>query len=323
MHISINIPSDPWSLGDFANREALIDFYTNAGCDGIELILCGEDFEGKITPDMVRGLHLIFYPEWIRLWEKDYKGLVKEFGSRKAWQEFYNAKTPEDLVEIYKHELAVAKKLGVEYVVFHIGDNPLDEYHTLQCRRTDEEVIDKSCELLNQVFAGEEYPFTLLLENLWPGGMKLHRPELTRRMLKGVNHSNTGIMLDTGHLIATNRTLRTEEEACEYIHSVLDAHGDLCKYIKGVHLHKSLQGEYLQSVLDKAPPLLEGDYYQRFGEVVVHLKQVDPHLPFTTPRIKELIERIAPEYLVHELSRKNKADWENNLKIQAKALQGL
>lgn len=324
MHCSINLPTDPWSLADFENAQQLESFYTRYGCDGVEIILCGEDFADKIKPGMVRGLHLIYYPEWIALWREDYAYLDAEFGSRAAWQAFYNAKGPDDLVAVYRHELETARRLGAQYVVYHIADNPLPEYYTLRAGRSGKEVIDASCELLNTVFKGGDYSFSLLLENLMFSGMDLTDPRLTERALAGMDYPRTGVMLDTGHLMATDKSLRDEEAACRYICKVVDAHGGLAKHFEGMHLHKSLSGEHmLKASRGPAPIDPQDSYLDRFARTMRHMRLSDPHRPFETPAARKLVEHVSPRFLVHELSRADKAGWEKALAAQAGALGAL
>ena len=77
---SITISNDSYSTAPFADAAALRDFYEAGGCDGVELILCGDDFS-KFEPGMVNGLHLPFYPEWISFWRGETDYLRKEFGN--------------------------------------------------------------------------------------------------------------------------------------------------------------------------------------------------------------------------------------------------
>lgn len=323
MHISINLPTDPWSLGDFRDAADLRAFYTRYGCDGVEVILAGEGFGGVIGPGMVRGLHLIYYPEWISLWREEYDYLDAEFGGRRAWLDFYEASGPGDLIAIYKGQLDEAKRLGAEYVVFHIADNALPEYYTLRARRTDEDIIDSSIELLNEAFKGGDYGFSLLLENLMFGGMDLTDPRKTERALAGVAYPRTGLLLDTGHLMATDKRLRDEESACDYIRRIVDAHGGLAKHFEGVHLHRSLSGAYMAETAQKPVPIRQSDsYLDRYARTMTHMRLADPHKPFTTPAVRGLIEHIAPRFLTHELSRRDKAEWERALAAQSAALAG-
>ena len=157
--------------------------------------------------------------------------------------------------------------------------------------------------MLNILFAGQTDGPLLLLENLWHPGMNLRRPEITRDMLAAVRYPKKGIMLDTGHLMNANTALRSQEEAIPYIHSVLDAHKaagfDLCEAIRGIHLNASISGELAERV-KKDPPLLSGSYEERTSGMFFHVFDRDQHRPFTTPGVRELVQRIAPDYLTTE-----------------------
>lgn len=323
MHQSINLPTDPWSLQDFTDAADLRAFYTRYGCDGVEVILAGDDFEHIIEPGMVRGLHLIYYPEWIALWREEYGYLDKEFCGQQAWLDFYEAAGPGDLIAIYRGQLDAAKRLGAEYVVFHIADNALPEYYTLKARRSDEDIIDSSCELLNAAFKGGDYGFSLLLENLMFGGMDLTDPRKTERALAGVDYPRTGMLLDTGHLMATDKTLGSEEAACDYICRIVDNHGSLGKHFEGVHLHRSLSGAYMDETSRKPVPINPNDdYLTRYARTMTHMRLSDPHRPFTSPVVGGLVEHINPRFLTHELSREDRAGWERALAAQSAALAG-
>lgn len=320
MHQSINISNDSWSLAPFADAAALERFYRQYGCDGVELILCGEDFT-KLRPGMVRGLHMIFYPEWICLWTNDFAYMDREFGSRAAWQAFYSAKDKNGLLATYRREWALAKQLGAEYVVFHMGDNAMPEYYTMQARHPEEYQVDQSIDFLNTLLEGEADGPWLLLENMWLGCMNLTRPALTHRALAGVRYPKTGLMLDTGHLMSTHPDLREPEAACAYIHQVLDAHGDeVVDRIKGVHLHASLSGEYRSTLPLPAPDFAGMDYIKQYSLTNAHLRQVDRHRPFTAKGMPALVRRIAPDYLTHELARTDHANWQEMLAAQTAAL---
>lgn len=312
----VNFSSGAGTLAEFENAADLRAFYMAYGCEGAELILCDGTPGSQWEPGMVRGLHLIFYPEWISLWRGEYDVLDKKFGSRRAWQEFYRAEVGADLLDIYRRELDVAEKLGAEYVVFHIGDNALEEYFTLVPARSNREIIDTSADFLNQLFRGRAPALELLLENLWLGGMDMTDPALTRRMLEKVEYARTGIMLDTGHLMITNPFLRTAEQAVAYIHHILNLHGaELAGCIRGVHLHQSLSGEYLQNFARQVNWQEEG-YVGRYGQTMRHLKKVDPHSPFVAAGVPALVQRIAPAYLVYELAHENRAQWQQVLCAQ-------
>lgn len=320
MHQCVNLPVDPWSLQPFQDADALRAFYTNYGCDGLEAILCGDTIDPKIQPNMVHGLHLVFYPEWVRLWRNDFAYLDREFGGRKAWQSFYLAACGEDLVDIYRKEIDIACSLGAAYVVFHMGDNALDEFVTLQPCRSNREIVDDSCAFLNEVLRDRKEGPLLLLENMWIGGMDFTDPAMPQRALQQIQYPHTGLMLDTGHLMITNRKLRTQAEGCAYLHHILDINAEILPYIYGVHLHHSLSGAYLDA-LPGQHVQLTGSYLDRFSQLTQHVRHIDKHQPFTSPAIQSVIERICPQFLVHELAHNTMDEWKTALQAQTICIQ--
>ena len=317
----VNLSNDSFSTAPFRDAAALRAFYEAEGCDGVELILCGDDLS-KFGPGTVKGLHLPFYPEWISFWRGDTDYLLREFGSEDAWKGFYACQNGAALEAEFRRQLDLAERLGVRYVVFHMGDNAIDEFYTLRARRTAEEQIDESCAFLNRVFAGGNYTFDLLLENMWLGCMTLTEPAHVRRALAGVAYPRTGLMLDTGHLSACNADIKDGEDACRYIHGVLDAYGgEIERHIKGVHLHIALSGAYTRT-LPHTPPK-QADYLARYAEATVHLRQIDCHNPFVADGLPALIGRIAPDYLCHELAHGGTLEeWRTRLRAQTGALRG-
>jgi hypothetical protein len=205
--------------------------------------------------------------------------------------------------------------------VFHVADAGLQESMTRQFRHTDEEVVRASIELLNLVFR-DAPPVTLLFENLWQPGMTFLDPQVTQVLFDGVEHPDKGIMLDTGHLMLMNPALRTEEEAVACIHSLLDRHGPLCEKIRGVHLNKSLTGEIAERYR-LHPPALPDSRAERMTLLYEYIFQIETHLPFIGAGVRELIGRIAPDYLVYEFITRNLNEHKQFLEEQKRSLRNL
>ena len=250
---------------------------------------------------MAVGCHLIFYSDWVDFWRGNKPALIRKFGTPEIIRSVYSAKNRDEFIAQFKEDMDYAEKIGVKYAVFHVSDVSLEEGYSYRWEHTDMEVIDASIELLNLLTEGEKYSFELLLENLWWKGFSMTDPYMTEYMLDKINYENKGIMLDTGHLLNTNRALRSQDEACDYIHRCLDEHGQLCKYIRGVHLHQSISGKYVEESF-KHIPVLGPDFYENFARSYEHILKIDTHQPFTAKGVKGLIDRISPEYLVYELS---------------------
>jgi hypothetical protein len=84
-------------------------------------------------------------------------------------------------------------------------------------------------------------------------------------------------LLDTGHLMNANPGLNTEREGLVYIHQALNRHGELCRYIRGIHLNRSLSGAYVWSHIGRLPKDLLKKYVVRFGTSYRHILQIDQH----------------------------------------------
>lgn len=285
------------------------------GFDGVELMYFGEDTRGIIPKDKIIGLHMHFFPFWLDFWNGNEKALLKEFDTKETWEQYYGGTTREAIVQRFQKDLEQAHRFGVEYVVFHVSDASIEESFTWKYHHTDEEVVDAAAELINEIFRKEDGNILLLLENLWQPGLKFTDPKITRRLLDQVNYPNKGIMLDTGHLLHTNTGLKTQEDGVAYINQMLDIHGDLCRFIKGVHLNQSLTGDYCEKT-KKDLPVMENTYAGRHAQMFYHAFAVDKHEPFTCQGVRELIQRIAPEYVNFELITADKKQHQEYLQKQ-------
>lgn len=319
MKTAINLSTSSDDMHRFSSSADLLDLME--GIDGIELMCFEEDIRGIIPKEKVLGVHMGYFPYWVDFWNGDFEALDREFGSREIWQTHYGGTTREAILNRYRQDLANAHHWGAKYVVFHVSDSTIEETFTWNYHHTDEEVIDATCEMLNELLKEENGELLFLVENLWQPGLTFTRPEMTKRLLDGIQYANKGIMLDTGHLLHTNTKLRTQEEGIAYIHSLLDAHGDLCQHIKGIHLNQSLTGPYCEDTM-RDPPKLADTYEQRCFQMFLHAFAVDKHLPFTAPGIRELVDRISPAYLTFEFITRNAGEHRAYLDAQRQALQG-
>ena len=319
--MTMNITAWEPELAPYESREDLKRFYRDLGYDGLELMLCGTpEVPEKLPREDLIGLHLRYYHSWVDFWKEDRQALLREFGEEALWQQYFGGATRQEFLDGFRMDLDTAQALGVKYVVFHIAECTLEESLTYRFVHTDEEVCDAAVEVINTLLDGKDYDFHFLVENLWWSGLTLTRPEITRRVMDGIHYPKKGILLDTGHLLHTNNDLRTQAEAVDYIGQILDRNGDLCRWIKGMHLNQSLSGAYVQEAL-KHPMELTGDYWQRLTQIFPHIQKIDYHQPFTDPGVAALIRRIRPEFVTVELLPKDlqqRRDW---LRLQMEALE--
>lgn len=316
----ISFPIYSENLVQYRDMEDLRQELREMRCDGIEGLWDFEDFPKSFPTELVTGYHLIFFPDWLDFYCGNQQALLRKFGSLDAVRQFYGGDSRRDMLTQYRDDFARAEQLGVKYVVFHVSDVSIEEGYTYNWLHSSREVIEAAVELLNTLLSEKDWPFEVLVENLWWPGFTFTAPDETTRLLDGIHFPRKGIMLDIGHLMSTNRQLRTQSEGAAYIHRMLDEHKDLAQQIRGIHLHHSLSGEYVASHTGTLPADLPRDYMERFMYSYGHIQQIDQHRPWTDPCVCELVERIAPEYLVHELPSFSRVDRRNAVETQMSTL---
>jgi len=288
--------------------------------DGVEL-LNSLMWDEKILPsDIVRGVHLKYYPTWLDFWNNNESELIRQFGSIDEIKNYYGGTTRDCLIEHYKSEIQQADKIGAQYVVFHVAHVEVEHSYTYDFTYTDEEVIDATAELINEVFKCLDTNIKLLFENLWIPGLTMLRKDMLLRLLDAVNYSNKGFMLDTGHLMNTNFDLNNEKEGIQYILDTVNALDELKKFIKGIHLNCSLSGKYVKEQIQSNPK--DNLSFNDINEnVYSHIMKIDMHKPFSDVSIRKLIDLIHPEYVIYEFITSSLEELEDYITIQNKALQ--
>ena len=318
MKRTFNLTTYGDDLDRYGDREDLLRALD--GFDGLELMHCGEDVRRVVPKERIIGVHLCFFPYWYDFYTGDLAACEQNLGSREAIRALYGGDGPEALVDAYRRDIEKARAEGAEYVVFHVADCSDEELFTLRYRHTSGEVAEAAVDLLNTLFPEPEGDLLLLMENLWHPGLTLTEPEVTEGLLLGVRYRNKGIMLDTGHLMHTDLSLRTQAEALAYIRRRIEAQGEVVRRaIRGIHLNQSLTGTYMAETAAH-PPVLSADPKKRMEQVYTHAFRCDRHRPFTCPGVRDFIEWIDPEYLTFEFISRSRAEQEAMLQEQLEAL---
>lgn len=315
----MNITDYPSDIGRFRDGGEAYAFAAGYGCDGLELLQCEGGNKEFFPAEAVVGVHLRYFSSWMDLWKGNLEALAEEYGSLECTAEIFGGLDRESLIQFFSENLKSAAKKNPLYVVFHVSEVRMKEVYTNAFAYTDEEVVDAAAELINCILDGQDYEFEFLMENLWWPGLTLTRPEITKRLLDKVHYPKKGIMLDTGHLMHCNLDLKTEEEAIDYILEMVERHGDLKKYIRGIHLNQSITGEYVKELLahpEKIPKEQSVLYSDCYGKIF----NIDRHMAFTTPKVRKLIEAVRPEYLTHEFLSGSLEEYEEKISAQCRAL---
>ena len=319
--VSYNITTEgDEDLARYTDQADFLEF--SKDFDGVELMYFGDDERGIIPKDFVIGYHMTYYITWLDLWRGDMAALEGEFGSLEAAEARFGGLDRQVILDRFWGDMDHARAYEPEYLVFHVAENYLDESYTFQYSKSDEEVIDGVAELLNILLEKEDGSVAFLMENLWEPGLNLRNPEMIQRLMDKVEYPNKGIMLDTGHLLHTNFDLETQDQAVEFIHAKLDQldeYGDLTRYIRGMHLHQSLTGEYCRSIQANSPQDWDKPYQERLWSAYANAFKVDLHQPFTAAGVGSILERLPLEYLTFEFITDNNATHTAYLNAQRKA----
>ena len=319
----INLSTYQYDMDRFHfNSLEITNLLRNHNMHGIELlnpILWDEDI---IPAKIIKGVHLKYYPVWLDFWNSNSSELLRQFGSMDEVKNYYGGCTRECIIENYRKEIQVADKMGAQYVVFHVSHVQLEHVYNYKFTYSNEEVIDATAELVNEVFKDLNTNIKILFENLWYPGLTMINKDAICRLLERVDYPNKGIMLDTGHLMNTNLNLKDEKQGIQYILDTISNLGELKAHIKGIHLNCSLSGKYVQDEIKKYDNC-QLIYDEIKESVLFHVMKLDMHKPFTHIDVKKIIELIKPEYVVYEFITKSLQEFEEYITIQNKALKNL
>ena len=303
--------------------EEIQHFVVKNEMDGIELGLTLEYELSQIPKELIKGVHLSFYPMWLDFWKGNRAKLEALFESKEAIIRYYKGESPKDIVDSYRKQYERAKMLEVEYMVFHVSHVLPEDSFTYQFGYTDREVMEATIELVNQAFPIEEDGPLLLFENLWWPGLNYKDPELTKWFIEQIHYPNKGYLVDVSHLILNNNQIGTEREAYEYIRKTMEALGETKKWIKGIHLNKALPKRYMQrdrSYLLKKYQQTQ-DSRQKLSILKKHIHALDGHVPFDHPMAKKIVSCINPVYCVYETAPESRYELAYFIKKQNEALK--
>lgn len=314
--ISLAIGSQLVVEGFNSDYQAVQAYLEKHQLDGVEMIMYGDDQIDLIPQSLVVGQHLLYWPNWIDFWQGNQQALLKDFLNKKNIMGYYGFESPDAMITYYKKEFKGAKKLQAEYMVYHVSNASFEDIFTYNHKYHSRLVMTAAIELINQVFVGDG-PL-LLFENLmWPG-LTYTDPLLTQWFYDQIAYKNKGFVLDISHLMATNSTVKSEEEGIAYVHEVLDSMGSLVAHIKAIHLNKTIAGAYLQEDHSEQHRrfLASTDMMERYEIIHQHITQIDGHMPFDHPGVMTIIQRVQPDYLVYELKANSMDELTQGIDLQ-------
>ena len=318
---SVNISNYSWDMGNVlqGSSKTLPNFLKRHHLDGYELFL-GPELDRDFFPvSLLQGVHLHFFPNWVDFWKGDNEAVLASFGDKETVLQTLG-RSRDEWLEKQRENMRAAGALRAKYVVYHVANARMQEIYTRKHRYGDDEVIAAQIEVSREIVSALPDDCLLLYENLWWPGLNFCRPDLAARLLEDTPHEKTGFMMDSGHLMSTDWSLRNEEEAVDYVLRRYAGLGELRQRVYGMHLHRSLSGEYAAAVQRHPPQQEEGGF--DWLACYRYITGVDRHEPFQTEAVRRLVETINPRFLTHEFVMQSFPEWEHKLSRQQQSLWG-
>lgn len=298
------------------SSECLQAFLNYHHLDGLEMMFC-DSWDSRVhKKEWIQGVHLRFWPNWLDFWRGNRQELLRQFGSEDQIEACYGALNPEGWLNVYRGNIRKAKMAGAKYLVFHVSQARISELFNWQFNYSDQEIIEATLEVVNELVEDIPPDMELLFENLWWPGLTLQNKELTALLLNKAKHTKVGIMLDVGHLMNTNPELKSQDEGIDYVLKIIESLGQYKNYIHGIHLHHSLSGEYIKQ--SRGTPVPQKNIFAR---AMSHVLKIDEHLPFTSPAVNRIFDVVQPRYVVHEFMYTSIADWSRKVTTQQQAVR--
>ena len=319
----VNISGYSVDLSRYNNSwDEVRTFVHTMGCSGVELLLGGEH-DDTIPRELISSVHLPGWLGWVRLWREPETVLTDCDPFKQAY--YFGAASPETLIRTFCANLEKADSLGAAYAVFHISHIELDEFFTRTHRYTHLDVLSSAASFLNAAcrnYPGGEPPVTIGFENLWWPGLTFSSQNEVDYFTGRLEFDNWIFVLDTGHLMNGMDTV-CEEEGIYGVLSALDglSHETLTR-IRSVHFQCSTSGNYQKEHFYRDPPpgFTDLSYGDQISLLMPMVSELDQHRPFTDPACRKILEKVRPDYVVHEFLSRSREEFENKIRVQRETL---
>lgn len=210
----------------------------------------------------------------------------------------------EAIVDTIRSAIEYAQDVDPMYGVLHAGSGNINELFVNTYSDSDEKVLSMFIRILNDVVKGfpdKEPPFTLTLENTWWPGMKLLDGSLHDMLESELEFDDWGICIDTGHILFSSKRSTDEDTAIRILNDCADTYPDeFFDRLIAMHLHVNTSAHLIDATADVDGNKLS--FKDRVMRTYSRLALIDQHRPFTNPEIRDYVERLSPEFIVHELS---------------------
>jgi hypothetical protein len=269
--------------------------------DSVELLTGYEPVEKPFFNCV--SVHLPYATDWCGVWTG--KRPVTSDVRSDAVKYLYYGGSREEIVDNLKTAMDVAAPLKPAYAVMHACSSNFDELFERDYSDDDNDVLSVFCEIMNSVAArypDGEPPVRLAFENLWWPGLRLIDASCYRYLEKHIEFENWCLCLDTGHLLVATKGADSEKGALEVLNGIVDRYPkDLLDDIVAIHLHVNTSRDVIDGLRSTTPDMYSGGHMERYRRGYSLVTSMDQHRPFTDKGVVQLVERLSPEYVNHEM----------------------
>ena len=269
--------------------------------DGLEL-LTGYELVDPSLKKYVVSAHLPFSTDWYG----PATGIrrVDPNLSEDSIRYHHYGRDRKEIVETLRLAIRRANEISPMYGVLHASSVSIREILGTTYSDSDEKVLTTFISIMNEVVSDlpeGEPPFTLAFENTWWPGMRLLDGSMHNMLESGLEFEDWGICLDTGHILFASKRSVDEIAALNILNECADSYSDeLLDRVIAMHLHVNTSARLIESTAISDTTGMSDD--EVFTKGYSRICSIDQHRPFTDSSVKEYVERISPEFVVHELS---------------------
>jgi len=280
--------------------------YPDPGLDGLEAA-CGPDNRVRDS-DGVVGLQLDMPLCWREAW----------LGLPEASQHHARVPTRDELVEHLAAGIDEARRLGVKYVTIRASHATPEGILTSRHAYTDFDVLEAFGDWVYLAMGERDQGFEVLFENTWHAGLRWSEPRHAEGLLRKVRHPRAGFALDLGHWLLTSGGATTETADLRRLRNFVKGLGKLAPRIRALCIHRPGAAPVASDLVKRVRA--SGDPEEKLQIATTFDAAVDTHRPWVSAPLKELVEVVAPGYVIHRLRGEGEA-WMQAVQKQDLLLQ--
>ena len=279
------------------------------GADGLELQTGFTDPPRDLKP-LTTSVHLPYAVDWFGPWSGRRPADEGLMGDDLRFRSY--GADRDGIAEAVRLSMDCARRMDPAFGVMHAGCGSLDELLCIDYSYGCREVLEAFCEMMNEAvsaYPGGEPPFTLAFENTWWPGFRALDGEGFRLMADRLEFDDWALCIDTGHMLVSAGGAPSEEESLEILNACVDRYPqDMLDRIVSVHLHTGATAGARKSGALSRDECGSIPIQERIARAYRYLGLIDPHRPFATKGAADLVSRMSPDCVVHEMGAVDIAD---------------